>query len=390
MGYRARELAAQRFAFLGCADVLGRSRGAQNVDRDQGAATSPVEDVNLGDLFAGVHVMISPLRRLHIFLATIVLVLAVVKAPLAIAQQGPSNAAGPVVTEEQLLQEHGRIQGRISIPDQRESVLEQPIGRQWRVYHEVLLNWFGGAVILGVSALLAVFYLVRGPIRIEGGRSGRTIVRFDGFERFVHWLAGVSFIVLALTGLNFTYGKKLVLPLVGPEAFTMITEVGKYAHNFLSFPFVLGVAAMFLLWVRDNFPTAADIEWFKQGGGFVGNSHPPAWRFNGGQKLLFWGMTIGTVLIAVPGYMLIFPFYFANIAGMQIAEIVHSIGAIVFIAAIIAHVYIASLGMEGGFDAMADGNVDLNWAKQHHRLWVEQEMGEKLGTSTTPAAAAAE
>jgi formate dehydrogenase subunit gamma len=333
--------------------------------------------------------MVSP-RRVCIVLATLLLALGALKAPLTIAQQRPGPAAASVVTEEQLLQENGRIQGRISIPDQRESVLEQPIGRQWRVYHEVWLNWFGGVAILGIIALLAVFYLFRGPILIEGGRSGRTIVRFNGVERFVHWLAGVSFIVLAVTGLNFTYGKKLVLPLVGPEAFTMITEAGKYAHNFLSFPFVLGVAMMLVLWVRDNFPTAADIEWFKQGGGFVGKTHPPAWRFNGGQKLLFWGTIIGTVLIAVPGYMLIFPFYFANIAGMQIAEIVHSVGAIVFVAAIIAHVYIASLGMEGGFDAMADGNVDLNWAKQHHRLWVEKELHLEPAASTTYAPSPAE
>jgi formate dehydrogenase subunit gamma len=31
--------------------------------------------------------------------------------------------------------------------------------------------------------------------------------------------------------------------------------------------------------------------------------------------------------------------------------------------------------MEGAFDAMADGNVDLNWAKEHHNLWVEEELG---------------
>jgi formate dehydrogenase subunit gamma len=28
--------------------------------------------------------------------------------------------------------------------------------------------------------------------------------------------------------------------------------------------------------------------------------------------------------------------------------------------------------MEGAFDAMGSGEVDLNWAKEHHSLWVEE------------------
>jgi formate dehydrogenase subunit gamma len=316
---------------------------------------------------------------MRVFLCA-VLLLVVVALPAHAQSPSPTNPDANVVGEEQLLHELNRVEGRISIPDSRESVLIQPAGRSWRMFHEVILNWIGAVAIGGVIGLLAIFYLVRGPIKIEGGRSGRKILRFDGFERFAHWLAGGTFVVLGLTGLNFTYGKKLLLPLIGPEAFTVVTSAGKYAHNFLSFPFVLGVAVMFLLWVRNNVPKAADIEWLKQGGGFVGSKHPPAWRFNAGQKLLFWGVCGATVLIAIPGYMLIFPFYFADIGGMQIAEIVHSLGAIVFIAAVIAHIYIGTLGMEGGFDAMADGKVDLNWATQHHKLWVEKELG--LGGSS--------
>ena len=29
--------------------------------------------------------------------------------------------------------------------------------------------------------------------------------------------------------------------------------------------------------------------------------------------------------------------------------------------------------MEGAFEAMGDGEVDVNWAKQHHSLWLEEE-----------------
>ena len=41
-----------------------------------------------------------------------------------------------------------------------------------------------------------------------------------------------------------------------------------------------------------------------------------------------------------------------------------------------AHVYIGTVGMEGAFDAMGTGEVDLNWAKEHHSLWVEEELAK--------------
>lgn len=50
------------------------------------------------------------------------------------------------------------------------------------------LRWIGGIVILGILAVLIIFYLRRGMVRIESGRSGRTVVRFNAFERFVHWM----------------------------------------------------------------------------------------------------------------------------------------------------------------------------------------------------------
>ena len=76
-----------------------------------------------------------------------------------------------------------------------------------------------GAVIFGFSLLLAGFLAIRGRIRIESGRSGHRIRRFNGIERFAHWLLAVSFIILGLTGLNITYGKLVVMPVLGQDAF---------------------------------------------------------------------------------------------------------------------------------------------------------------------------
>ena len=216
------------------------------------------------------------------------------------------------------------------------------------------LPWIGAIAILGMLALLVVFYLVRGMVKIEGGRSGRTVVRFNAFERFMHWMTATCFIILALSGLNITFGKALLLPLIGAEAFTGWSQWAKYAHNYLSFPFTIGVVLIFLMWIGGNIPNQIDVEWLKRGGGIVGHDHPPAEQFNAGQKVIYWIVIIGGTASAITGYLLMFPFYGTGIAGMQTAQMIHGIVAVLFVAAMLAHIYIGTIGMEGAFEAMGD------------------------------------
>ena len=299
------------------------------------------------------------------------------------------NPTASSVTEQQLLQESARIQGRVSIPDQRSSVLMQPAGRDWREFRNVTLRWIGGIAILGMIALIVIFYLIRGMVRLEGGRAGRTIVRFSAFERFVHWMTATCFIVLAISGLNVTFGRPLLLPLIGFENFSEWSLWAKYAHNFLSFPFTIGVVLIFLMWIAGNIPNKVDVDWIRQGGGLIGHVHPPANRFNAGQKAIYWIVVIGGTLVAATGYLLMFPFYLTGIEGMQLAQIVHSIVAMLFVAAMLAHIYIGTIGMEGAFEGMGSGTVDVNWARQHHSLWVEEESARSAADGAKKAATAA-
>jgi formate dehydrogenase subunit gamma len=246
----------------------------------------------------------------------------------------------------------------------------------------------GGIAVLGMLAILTVFRLTKGRIPIEGGRSGRTLLRFNVLERGNHWMVASTFIILALSGLNLTFGRHILLPIVGPEAFTAISQWGKYAHNFLAFPFTLGLVIMLLIWVKDNIPNARDIAWFKAGGGLIGNEHPESGRFNGGQKMVFWITVLGGAVVAVSGYLLVFPFFFTDVAGMQLSHIIHSLLSVLMIAAMLAHIYIGSIGMDGAFDAMGTGQVDLNWAKQHHGLWVQEELAKGRTAVQPPGAKA--
>jgi formate dehydrogenase subunit gamma len=294
-----------------------------------------------------------------------------------LGSDGAPNPTASVASEQQLLQQAPRIEGQIAQPSERARVLMQPAGREWDHFHEITLRWLGAIVILGMIVALGVAYMVMGPLRISNGRSGKKVPRYNSFERFSHWLTAVSFVVLGLTGLNITFGKLVLLPVIGPGAFSSLSQAAKYAHNFGSAAFVAGLALIVALWIKDNIPRKVDIDWFKQGGGFIKSKHAPAGRFNAGEKLVFWFSLGAGVAVTISGSLLMFPFYVANIAEMQIAQVLHAVIAVLFVALIIAHIYIGTLGMEGAFEAMANGEVDYNWAKEHHDLWLAQQLARE-------------
>jgi formate dehydrogenase subunit gamma len=329
--------------------------------------------------------------RIRLFIVTATLLSIAAAIPAYAQKLGPDGAPNPtasVVDEQTLLKQAPRIEGRVDIPDKNESVLIQPAGRAWEYFHEVLLHRGSAIVILGTIALLALTYFILGKIRIAEGRSGKRILRFEAFERFSHWLTAVSFVILGLTGLNITFGKSLLLPLIGPDAFASVSQAAKYVHNFVSFSFVAGLILIMVIFFRDNLFERVDLEWIKQGGGFIRNKHAPAGRFNFGEKLVYWLSVAGGIAVSLSGFLLLFPFYGADIAEMQLAQVVHAVVAVLFIALILAHIYIGTLGMEGAFEAMGTGEVDLNWAKEHHDLWLAQQLAneDRQGQpSATPA-----
>jgi formate dehydrogenase subunit gamma len=305
-------------------------------------------------------------------------------APRAAAQgvyQIPSNTPS---NDEQRLQDvlrngrmpPGHVEGRVYIPDQRERVLIQPQGREFRDFHVGGARWLNGGLIVIAIALMALLYVVRGADTVGRDPQGRRILRFRAVDRFVHWLTAVSFVVLALTGLNLLFGRPLIEPWLGDAAFAAMTHYGKLSHNFVGYAFLLGILGMAVMWMQDNIPHRVDLVWLRRGGGLLSGEHVPAEKFNAGQKMIFWIALLGGGLLSATGILLMFPFQAADIGGMQIIQIVHSVLAGLMIATIIGHVYLGTLGVRGSFDAMANGTVDLQWAKTHHPLWVEREAAK--------------
>lgn len=295
------------------------------------------------------------------------------------------------------------------------TVLIQDGGMRWLQFRQGPLATYGGYLLLGTIGLLAVFFLIRGRIRINGEKTGRKITRFKAVERFGHWLLAGSFILLGFTGLISLFGRKVLIPTFGHEAFAFLAIWSKWVHNNVSWAFMLGLVMIFVMWVIHNLPDRTDINWLLKGGGIFSAGHPPAKKFNAGQKLIFWSVIVLGTSISITGLSLLFPFEINMFAAtfaklnalgiselfglgelretlapheeMQYAQLWHAIVSFVLMSIILAHIYIGTVGMEGAYDAMGSGEVEEQWAREHHSLWVDEVKSKEraIPESATPA-----
>ncbi|MBU2531484.1 MAG: cytochrome b/b6 domain-containing protein, partial [Alphaproteobacteria bacterium] len=210
---------------------------------------------------------------------------------------------------EQILQKPQFLSGVSSLPYPQANVFEQPEGRHWRTLHNSQVRYGGGWIIFGMLFVLATFLAVRGRVPIAEGESGERIQRFNALERANHWLTSSSFILMALTGLVLLYGKPLLLPLIGLDAYASVARWSAWLHMVFVVPFVIGVILMIALWAAANLPDRYDWPWLKRLGGFLHDSeNPPADRFNAGQKVVFWGVVLGGLVLLISGLAMMYPF----------------------------------------------------------------------------------
>jgi len=262
------------------------------------------------------------------------------------------------------------------------SVLINTWGETWRVFRASRLVPIGGWVLLGTIGLIGLFYLIRGRIEIEGGRSGKRVPRFSVNQRVVHWFAAGLFILLGVTGLVLLYGRYVLIPLLGPEGFSATAAACKEAHNLFGPIFPFALVALMALFGRGNGFRWLDFKWFLKAGGLFGHHIADSGYYNGGQKTWFWMTVLFGIAISVSGLVLDFPLFGQGREVMAAAHVVHAVVAVVFIAASLGHIYIGTLGMEGAAESMTRGYVDANWARAHHNLWYA-EM-EKAGMVDVP------
>ena len=273
----------------------------------------------------------------------------------------------------------GAVEGYASIPAPEAGVLIQDGGQNWRALRNGTFSITGGWALVVMMLLIGSFYAWKGTIQLHEAPTGRLIERFTLLERMAHWATAISFSVLAISGLTLAFGKTLLIPVIGFTLFSWLAMIAKNLHNFLGPLFIISCIITFCIFVRDNFPKAVDFKWIVSFGGMVSGKHVPSEKFNAGEKLWFWGglMSLG-IVVGASGMVLNFPNFEQTRATMQLANLVHLTGSILFMLGALGHIYMGTLGMAGALDAMKTGVVDETWAKEHHSLWYDDVKSGKV------------
>ena len=266
-----------------------------------------------------------------------------------------------------------------SVPGRETNVLVQSEGQEWRARRNGFWSIVSGWLIVAVLAILAIAYVVIGTARLDHPETGRKILRFTHIERWVHWTVAISWVALAISGLVMLFGKNILLPVIGYTLFSALASLSKNLHNLLGPLFFVSLLVMIVTFIRHNFPRGYDFNWLFKLGGLFRKDHVPSGKFNAGEKLWFWGgvLTVGMV-VSLSGLVLDFPNFDQTRATMQTANIVHLIGASLFIAFGIGHAYLGTLGVAGAYQAMKTGIVDEEWAREHHQYWYEDVKSGKV------------
>ena len=261
--------------------------------------------------------------------------------------------------------------GYTAVPGQEAGVVIHGNGLNWREYRVKILAPYGSYLMAGVLIIIAMYYAMRGPINLESGYSGQSITRFSVYQRVIHWFTAILFWLLSLSGLILLYGRYVLIPLLGSKGFAITAAACKEAHNLFGPIFLLALVLLIATFIRDNLYRKGDIDWLKKGGGMFG-THASADKFNFGEKVWFWLVCILGLSVSVSGVLLDFSILGLNRTAMEIAHVIHSAAAIIFISISFGHIYLGTVGTQGTLDGMTKGSVDANWAKHHHDRWVPE------------------
>jgi formate dehydrogenase subunit gamma len=202
------------------------------------------------------------------------------------------------------------------------------------------------------------------------------VLRYPFVERINHWLGSIAYVYALITGLAFW----------SPYLYWLASLVGggptaRFWHPWAGVIFTISMLWMLQHWRPDMTTTNADRAWWARVSNYVRNQGdvPAVGRFNFGQKLLFWGMFYGAILLFLSGLVMWFvegiPWSMRWLRFLAVA--IHVAAAFVTIAGFIIHVYMSTAMVRGSFTAMVRGYVSEAWARSHHRLWYEEVVNRR-------------
>ena len=200
--------------------------------------------------------------------------------------------------------------------------------------------------------------------------------RYTAGARINHWITAASLVLLAISG----------LALFTPDLFFLTALFGggqatRAIHPWIGVVLFFSFLGLFLRFWKANLWKAEDGTWLARLRDVLGGHEerlPEVGKYNAGQKVVFWGMSILIVVLIASG-VLSWDQYFSQYTTVEqkrIAILVHDVAAIAIICVWIVHLY-AAIWVRGTIGAMTRGQVTGGWAWRHHRKWLRELVSGK-------------
>ncbi len=224
--------------------------------------------------------------------------------------------------------------------------------------------------IVGTAGICALHYLAVGRKVPKPGIGRRSVLRYNLWERFLHLVLLVLFVVLAVTAYWASIGWG------GP-----MTGYSLMIHTTSGAVFGVAVAAMLITWAVDNAFAKHDCRWMAKGGPWSTRDDLPADRFNAGDKIYFWAAGLLTLVLLLSMLLSMLPLF--GTAGQHLMYDIHRYAALVLMVLTLWHAYVTTLAKPGGLTAILRGRVTGGWAQTYHPLWGGRSDETAEATSDT-------
>jgi len=205
-----------------------------------------------------------------------------------------------------------------------------------------------------------------------------TVNRYTPAARVNHWITAISLVLLALSGLSLFHPTLFFLSKLFGGG-----ETTRGIHPWIGVVLFFGFLGLFLRFWRANLWRGEDGTWMGRLSDVLRGHEenlPEVGKYNAGQKLYFWMMSV-LIIIMIGSGLVLWDQYFAEYTSVEqkrAAVLIHALAAVVSICIWIVHVY-AAIWVRGTIRAMVKGSVTGGWAWRHHRKWLKELVAGKRG-----------